>query len=191
MTQQQQDPWGDPTGNSNLFSPSNHVGAVVLFAVRALHPNLPGSFGTRDAIECGVDIITESGSPSPVSRRFEDVLVYGAALVPELADKIGQQVLGRLMAKPSKNPQPTIVLEPCTDQEKELAREYVARMGLQDTTPKSAQQVAQTNQAHAQAFQQMQQPQWQPAQQGQPQQGQVGQPAPWQQPGQQSNNPPF
>lgn len=195
------DPWTTPTGGSGTFSPSDHVGAVVLIAVRAFHSQLPGSFGTRDAVEAGVDIISEPRNPVMAGQRYENVLLYGVALVDELKDKAGQQVLGRLMAKPTRNPQPVIVLEDATEAEKQVARQYVQQNGLQDTTPRGPNIVQQANQQHSQAFQQGgygQQPQGYGGQQqgyGQPQQGygqqqqpqqppgqgQVGQPPPWQQ----------
>jgi hypothetical protein len=169
------DPWSNPTGGSGIFSPSDHVGALVLIAVRAFHPQLQGSFGARDAVEVGLDIVTEQRNPSLNGQRFESVLLYGVALVDELKDKIGQHVLGRLMAKPTKNPSPVIVLEPASDYEAQAAREHWQRVGPMDLTPKPTEEVQQVNAQHAQAFAQQQNGQQQPVQQ-------VGQPAPWQSP---------
>lgn len=192
MTQQQQqgDPWGKPTG-SNLFSPSDHVGATVLIAVRAFHTQVPGTYGARDAVEVGLDIVAEPNNPAMSHLRF-DAMLYGVALVDELKDKTQSYVLGRLTAKPSKNPSPVIVLDQPSPQEEDLARQHAQQYGLPDLTPKPPEQVAQMNQAHAQQFQQQY-----GQQQPQPQQ-QYGQPAPWQQappagpqPPYQSQQPPF
>lgn len=187
--QQQADPWTNPTGSSSLFSPSDHAGAVILIAVRAFHPQMQGSFGARDAVECGVDIVTEQRNPQFAGQRYEDVLLYGVALVDELKDKAGQYVLGRLLAKPSKHASPVIVLEEAAPFEADQARQHVARYGLQDLAPKPPEQIAAVNQQHAQAFQQGQYNQ-QPQQQYAPQQGGgVGQPPPWSAPQQGGGGP--
>jgi hypothetical protein len=158
------DPWTPATGGSGAFSPSQYVGALVLITVRAFHANLPGSFGARDAIECGVDIIDYRSDPSQNGTGWETSMIYGSALVPDLTPQVGKYVLGRLIAKPTKNPQPVIVLEPPTDQDNIIAQQWYMQMksrgeALRSLEPKPQQQVQQANQQHAQAFQQMQQQQ--------------------------------
>ena len=176
-----QDPFTAPVrSGSGAFSPSEHVGALVLIAVRKFHPGIQSAYGIKDAIESAVDIIDHPRREN-IGTAFDPCMLYGSAMVPDLAGQLGMYVLGRLQAVQGRNPSPAVILAEPSEPDKQMARDYLRSTPLRSLEPAPDAVVQQTHSQHAQAFNAMRADPWASNQGQQPQPGGYI-PAPGQQP---------
>lgn len=119
------DDWNDPD-TSDFFTIKEHVGDLVILAVNKFTPNYQTVNGERDTIHAELVIVEGNGQDT----RYSEALLFGSKLVPQLRNKLGQVVLGRIALgdkMPGKNA-PYILTKP-TDEDKALATKWTARNG--------------------------------------------------------------
>lgn len=119
------DSWDDPD-TSDFFSIKEHVGDLVILAINGFTPDFPTINGNRDTIKAEVAIVEGNGQDT----RYAEALLFGSKLVPQLRNKLGSVVLGRIALgdkQPGKNA-PYILTKP-TDQDKAMASDWTKRNG--------------------------------------------------------------
>lgn len=131
------DDWNDPD-TSDFFSIKDHVGDLVILAVNKFTPNFPTINGERDTIHAEVAIVEGKGKDT----RYAEALLFGSKLVPQLRNKIGSVVLGRIALgdkMPGKNA-PYILNKP-TEADKNAASKWVNANGVVASTADGAKSV--------------------------------------------------
>lgn len=119
------DQWNDPD-TSDFFTIKDHVGDLVIIAVNKFTPNFPTINGERDTIHAEVVIVEGKDQDT----RYSEALLFGSKLVPQLRNKMGAVVLGRIALgdkMPGKNA-PYILTKP-TDDDKAMASKWTAANG--------------------------------------------------------------
>lgn len=82
----------DDPDTSDFFTIKNHVGDLVIIAVNEFMPNFPTAMGTRDTIKAEIAVVDGKNK----GARYAEALIFGSKLVPQLRNKVGSVVLGRI-----------------------------------------------------------------------------------------------
>jgi hypothetical protein len=88
---------------------AEHLGALVIFDVKAVETGIPTTFGDTDAVRADVTFIDGDTHP--------DTLIFPKILQSQLRPKVGSKVLGRIgqgTAKPGQSA-PWILTDPTPD----------------------------------------------------------------------------
>lgn len=128
----------DDADTSDFFTIKEHVGDLVIIAVNEFTPKFPTINGERDTIHAEVVVVEGKGADT----RYGEALLFGSKLVPQLRNKIGSTILGRIQLgdkQPGKNA--PYILEKATEQDKNKASKWVNVHGIVASTAPSAKNV--------------------------------------------------
>lgn len=90
------------------FQPSENTGALLRFVVHSYNPQSVTPFGVKSEVVVDVDVIADS---EQAGEGFTQIKLSGKALAPQLGQVVGQEVFGRLAAKPGQNANPAMWLD--------------------------------------------------------------------------------
>jgi hypothetical protein len=120
------DPFAAPSAGVKI---TEFKGCLLLFTPLAYVTDIETKFGKTDAVES--DVVVLDGKDK--GERIDNVRIFQANLVGALKHRIGKtpgMVLGRLGTVPNKKDaegKPVWVLEQPTEQDKQAARDYLAK----------------------------------------------------------------
>lgn len=119
------DSWDDPD-NSEFFVIKDHVGDLLIIAVNEYIPQFPTTNGVRDTVKAEIAVVEGNGA----DLRFPDALLFGSKLVPQLRNKVGTTVLGRLnLGEKQAGKNAPYILDRPTAEDKALASKWVSANG--------------------------------------------------------------
>lgn len=105
------------------FQLRDHVDRLVAIKVEKYEPAVTTKRGDKPAVGATVTVIDGPDA----GRTFTDSLLFGAVIVPQLKEKVGRHVLGRIYEGEAKNgDNPPYKLREATDQETEYAVRFLA-----------------------------------------------------------------
>jgi hypothetical protein len=116
------DPFTDPSGGQKI---TDYLGRLLLITPLELVEAIQTSVGTSDAVRADVVVLDGDDAPDELSG----MLVFQKVLLAELKPRIGKSMLlGVLKTRPTtkKGQSDPYVLEIATDDQKEVARMYLA-----------------------------------------------------------------
>lgn len=93
------------------FSPSNHKGALVLFAPQRFEAGKEFPFGRRDCTVSAVWVIVGEGA----GCEWPAAEITGVMMATQLAARIGGKVLGRIVEHGSGAKKPYVVASPTAE----------------------------------------------------------------------------
>lgn len=128
----------DDADTSDFFTIKDHVGDLVIIAVNEFKPKFPTINGDRDTIVAEVAVVEGKDADT----RYSEALLFGSKLVPQLRNKIGSTVLGRIQLgdkQPGKNA--PYILEKASDSDKNKASKWVNTHGIVASTAPTAKNV--------------------------------------------------
>lgn len=112
------------------------LGELVLFTPTEYVEEQPTDFGTKDAVITDVVVLTAEGGPA----EYSDVMIFQGALIGQLKRKIpaGRKLLGRIAKGEAKKGQNApYILEAPSDADKQIARNYLAGVKIEDAAPEA------------------------------------------------------
>jgi hypothetical protein len=101
------------------------LGELVLFSPTEYVDEVATDFGTKDAVLTDLVVITAEGGPA----EYADVMIFQGSLIGQLKRKIAGQkkLLGRIdRGEAKKNQNAPYILTAPSDEDKQLARDYLA-----------------------------------------------------------------
>lgn len=123
--------WDDPA-ESDFFTIKDYVGSLCLIAVNGFTPKFPTAMGERDTVRA--EIVVVDGPKK--GAHYDEALLFGAKLVPQLKGKIGSVVLGRIDRGLAKAGQSApYILEKASKEDAALANAWVKAHGGIDSHP--------------------------------------------------------
>lgn len=108
---------------ADRFLPREHVGRLVAIRVEDYRPQQKAGNDYKPAVAGAVTVIDgpEAGAAYP------DALIFGAVLVPQLKDRVGRHVLGRIIEGERRNGNNApFILQEATEAETEYAVRFLA-----------------------------------------------------------------
>lgn len=109
------------------------VGELVLFTPTEYVEEVKTDFGTKDAVTTDMVVLTATGGPA----GYEDQMIFQGSLIGQLKRKIpgNRKLLGVIAVGEAKKGQnaPYILTAP-TDEQKQLARDFLAGRVVQAAT---------------------------------------------------------
>src|SRR5262245_10371823 len=122
----------DPPAASIGIRWADYEGRLLLFDVHAVEASISTGFGERTAVRAYVQVI----DGDTAGEGYADTLVFPKVLQSQLRTSVGRKVLGRLGRGEAKSGQnaPWKLADP-TDEDKKLAREYLAKVAIPDKPP--------------------------------------------------------
>jgi hypothetical protein len=119
------DSWDTPD-TPDFFTIKEHVGDLVIIAPAKFTPSFPTANGERDAIHAEIGIVEGNLE----GTRWNEALLFGSKLVPQLRNKIGSVVLGRIqLGEKQAGKNAPYILAKATDADKALASKWVKANG--------------------------------------------------------------
>lgn len=109
------------------------LGELVLFTPTEYVEETKTDFGDKDAVTTDLVVITAEGGPA----EYTDVMIFQGSLIGQLKRKIagGRKLLGVLAKGEAKKGQNApYVLEAPTDEQKQMARDYLAGRTVEAAT---------------------------------------------------------
>ena len=117
------DPFTDPAAAGAGIEWKDHKGALLLFTVSGVEPEIKTAYGTSDAVRVDVVVLDGDGA----GTEYPDALVFPKVLQSQLRSRVGHKVLGRLGQGVAKSGQSAPwQLEAATDADKAKAKQYLA-----------------------------------------------------------------
>lgn len=115
------DSWDTPD-TPDFFQIKEHVGDLVIIAPAKFTPKMPTTNGERDAITAEVGIVEGNME----GTRWNEALLFGSKLVPQLRNKVGSVILGRIqLGEKQAGKNPPYILAKATDDDKAKASKWV------------------------------------------------------------------
>lgn len=97
---------------------TEHAGRLVAIRVDNYKPDQQARGATKPAVGCVVTIIDGPNA----GHVYTDALIFGAVIVPQLREKVGRHVLGRLrLGEERDGNNAPVILDPANEQETEYA----------------------------------------------------------------------
>jgi hypothetical protein len=93
------------------FVPTNHAGALAVFVPLAFEANRVFPWGNKDCCDAAVWIVAGEGA----GAEWQTAEVSGARMAGQLAARIGQMVLGRIVEQGTGAKRPYVVAAPSED----------------------------------------------------------------------------
>lgn len=122
------DPFTDASQGS--FDSKALKGRLLLITPLEYIEHITVPHGESDAVRA--DYVVLDGPDAP--EEVENALIFPSVLVGNLKGRIGKgMIIGRLGQKPTNKGNPAWVLEPSTDDDKDVARTYLRRFS--DASP--------------------------------------------------------
>lgn len=105
------------------FQPRDNVDRLVAIKVEKYEPAVTTKRGDKPAIGCSVTVIDGPNA----GAVFTDTLIFGAVIVPQLKEKVGRHVLGRIYEGEAKDGNfAPFKLREATDEETEYAVRFLS-----------------------------------------------------------------
>lgn len=122
------DPFGDPATGDFLDGDAMKElnGSLWLVSVLDYEPDIPTKYSEKGKSTPAIraDVVILDGEHA--GRRYEGTLIFGRNMVPQLKPRLGKKIVGRLTQGEKKKGNPPWILENATDEEKAIARKWVA-----------------------------------------------------------------
>lgn len=110
------EPQAPETGDR--FKLSENAGRLIAIRVDEYRPEQKTLRGPKPAL---TGVITVCDGPE-AGKVYDDQLLFGAVLVPQLREKVGRIVLGRIrLGEPRDGNNPPVIFDPASDADTELA----------------------------------------------------------------------
>jgi len=123
------DPFGDPASgdflNGEAMAELN--GSLWMVSVLEYEEDVPTEYSEpgKKSPAIRADVVVLDGEH--VGRTYEGTLIFGRSMVPQLKPRVGKKIVGRLaQGEKKKGKNAPWVLENATDEEKAIARKWVA-----------------------------------------------------------------
>jgi hypothetical protein len=116
-------PFAAPAAPAAGVQWGDHLGALLIFSVKAVETAIPTSYGESDAVRANVAVLDGPHG----GTEHEEVLVFPKVLQSQLRSRVGQMVLGRLtqgQGKPGQSP--PWMLDAATPQDEQTAAAWLA-----------------------------------------------------------------
>lgn len=127
------DPFYDPT-SGNIFEPDPLKGRLLLITPLEYVEHLKTKFSAdKDAVRCDY-VVLDGPLAGTDEGTVDNCLIFQGALIGATKTRIGKgMVIGRIGQKPTDKGNAMWILEPSTDDDKEVARAYLRRFS--DASP--------------------------------------------------------
>lgn len=118
------DPFASPTSGVGI---AEFKDRLILFTPNEYHPRIMTKYGDSDAVDTDMVILDGPDAPQEIDNRR----IFQGVLVGSLKGRIGKNpnmVLGRIGTRPNgkdPNGKPVWILNPPTDEDKQVARAYL------------------------------------------------------------------
>jgi hypothetical protein len=119
------DDWDSPA-EPEYFKIADHVGSLCIFEVNEVLEEFVTSMGPGTAVKAAITVVDGPGK----GDFYEEALLFGRRVVPQLRSKVGGVVLGTITkgtAKPGQSA--PYQIEAATEAQKKMAAPYRAKVG--------------------------------------------------------------